>query len=611
MGAVPADVVEPVDPGASRAWSAAALAVFAVVGDRIGGIVLRDTSAGAQAWIAALRQRLPSPVRVLRLPSSATDDRIFGGLDLAATIATGTPVAERGVLADAHGGVVVIPLVERMPAATQARLGAVIDTGVSVVLRDGVSAQFDARFALIVIDESGEDVWGVAASLRDRLALVLDGDVRVDESVLPSAEVVRAARALVADVHADDEVLRSLAGVCVSVGIASARAARSALWVARALAALDARTAIEEEDLALAVQLVLAPRATRVPPADEDASPPPGESETPPDAPSPRNDAAPPPERESDDSSPSPDEPRPEPPNDGQLADRLIDAVAAALPPALLAALLARAQRPSPEIGRAGAEKESWTRGRQVAARRGKPDGVRRLHVLETLRTAAPWQRARIRVREQQGQPVRSLLIERDDFRIRRYVERAGTSVIFVVDASGSAAAQRLGEAKGAVEALLAESYARRDRVSLIAFRGTTAEVLLPPTRALARARKLLAALPGGGGTPLAAAIDAAIIAGLGARRSGTLPVIVFLTDGRANVARDGKGGRAESMRDALDAASQFRANNLTSVLIDTSPRPEPMAKRVADALGARYVPLPVVDARSIAGAVALAREMA
>ncbi len=604
MVAAPSTVADPVDPGVARARAAAALAVFAVVGDRIGGVVLRDTSAGAQEWIAALRLRMPAAMRIFRLPASATDDRIFGGLDLAATIATGKPVAERGVLAEADGGVVVIPLVERMPVATQARLGAVIDTGSAQVLRDGVNARFDARFALIVIDESDEEVWGVAASLRDRLALVLDGDVRLDDSLLPTAAVVATARARVADVHADDEVLRGLGGLCVAFGIASDRAARYALWTARALAALDARDAVDEDDVALAVQLVLAPRATRLPPTEEL----PPENNTPPEPPPPTNEA-PPPEPSADDALPPPDAPPPDPSNEGQLEDRLIDAVTAALPPELLAALLARAQRPSQEMGRAGAEKESWTRGRQVAARRGKPDGVRRLHVLETLRTAAPWQRARARVRAEQGQPLRSLIVERDDFRIRRYVERAGTSVIFVVDASGSAAAQRLGEAKGAVEALLAESYARRDRVSLIAFRGTTAEVLLPPTRALARARKLLASLPGGGGTPLAAAIDAAVAAGVGARRAGTLPVIVFLTDGRANVARDGKGGRAESMRDVLDAATQFRASGVSAVLIDTSPRPEPMAKKVAEALGARYVPLPVVDARAIAGAVALARE--
>ena len=580
---------------AARARASAALGVLAVAGHRIGGIVLRDSSAGAQQWIAALKSRLPQSVRVVRLPSSATDDRIFGGLDLAATIASGTPVAERGVVADAHGGVVVIPLIERMPVATQARLGAVLDTGVAQVLRDGVCAAFDAEFTLIAIDESEEDVWGVAAPLRDRLALVLDGDVRVDESMLPPASLIQSARAMVAQVHASDEVMIGIGTLCVAFGIGSERAARQALWAARALAALDERMVVEESDIALAAQLVLMPRATRVP------APPPDEDEQ-------QEEAAPPdqspPEATSSDTPPDAAEDRP-------MEDRLVDAVAAAIPPELLAELLARAQRPSQELGRAGAEKESWTRGRQVAARRGKPDGVRRLHVLETLRAAAPWQRARARARHAGDVPARSLIVERDDFRIRRYVERAGTSVIFVVDASGSAAAQRLGEAKGAVEALLAESYARRDRVSLIAFRGTTADVLLPPTRALARARKLLASLPGGGGTPLAVAIDTALTAGVAARRAGTLPVIVFLTDGRANVARDGKGGRAESMRDALDAASQFRASNLSSVLIDTSPRPEPMARRVAEALGARYVPLPVVDARAIAGAVALARETA
>lgn len=580
------------DVDAARARSAAALCVMAVAGHHIGGIVLRDSSAGAQQWVAALKSRLPSGARMVRLPSSATDDRIFGGLDLAATIATGVPVAERGVVADADGGIVVIPLIERMPVATQARIGAVLDTGVVQVLRDGVRAEFDATFALIAIDESDEDVWGVAAPLRDRLALLLDGDVRVDDAMLPDAATIAVARALLPLVYASDDVMIGIGTLCVAFGISSERAARQALWTARAIAALDGRADIDEPDVALAAQLVLAPRATRVPaPPPDDAQ----EEEAPPE-PAPL-------EATSSDASPDPSDDRP-------MEDRLVDAVTAAIPPELLAELLARAQRPSQELGRAGAEKESWTRGRQVAARRGKPDGVRRLHVLETLRAAAPWQRARARASALSDVPVRSLIVERDDFRIRRYVERAGTSVIFVVDASGSAAAQRLGEAKGAVEALLAESYARRDRVSLIAFRGTTAEVLLPPTRALARARKLLASLPGGGGTPLATAIDASITAGVSARRAGTLPVVVFLTDGRGNVARDGKGGRAESMRDALDAAAQFRMTNLAAVLIDTSPRPEPMARKIAEAMGARYVPLPVVNARAIAGAVALAKEI-
>jgi magnesium chelatase subunit D len=574
---------------AAQARAAAALSVLAVAGHRLGGVVLRDSSAGAQEWISALRDRLPAAMRVLRLPASATDDRIFGGLDLAATIAHGQPVAERGVVADADGGFVVVPLIERMAAATQTRLGTVLDTGMVQVLRDGVRAEFPAQFALIAIDESdADDTGGVSASLRDRLALLLDGDVRVAAGALPPVAAVAHARAALTSVHVSDAVLVAIATMAAAFGIASERASQFTLWAARASAALDARDEVSDDDLMLAAQLVLAPRATRMP--------------APPDEP-PADDAAPPP----------PPDPSTEPntsstADDRPLEDRMVDAVAAAIPPALLAELLARAPRPGQELGRAGAEKESWIRGRQVAARRGKPDGVRRLHVLETLRAAAPWQRARKRVAATTTRAGRSLLVERDDFRVRRYVERAGTSVIVVVDASGSAAAQRLGEAKGAVEALLAESYARRDRVSLIAFRGATADVLLPPTRALARARKLLAMLPGGGGTPMATAIDAAMASALAARRSGTLPVVVFLTDGRANVARDGKGGRAESLRDALDAAAAFRAQSVAAVLIDTSPRPEPMAKQIADALGARYVPLPAVNASAIAGAVALAK---
>ena len=591
--AVPVAPAPRADGEAARARAAAALAVVSVAGHHVGGIVLRDSSAGAQQWVGALKTVLPPAMRVLRLPSSATDDRIFGGLDLAATIASGSPVAERGVVADAHGGVVVIPLIERMPVATQARLGAVLDSGIATVLRDGVRASFDAEFTLVVIDESEEETWGVAAPLRDRLALVLDGDVRVDVAMLPDAATVAMARAMLTHVHASDDVMTGIGTLCVAFGIASERAARQALWTCRALAALDGRNEVEEPDVALAAQLVLAPRATRMP------APPPDETE-------PEQEQPPEPTPPENASSDTP----PDSPDDRPMEDRLVEAVTAAIPPELLAELLARANRPSQELGRAGAEKESWIRGRQVAARRGKPDGVRRLHVLETLRAAAPWQRARANAAEVRGIPVRSLIVERDDFRIRRYVERAGTSVIFVVDASGSAAAQRLGEAKGAVEALLAESYARRDRVSLIAFRGTTAEVLLPPTRALARARKLLASLPGGGGTPLATAIDTAVTAGVAARRSGTLPVVVFLTDGRANVARDGKGGRTESTRDAMDAAATFRSSNLAAVLIDTSPRPEPMARKFAEAMGARYVPLPVVDARAIAGAVQLAKEV-
>ena len=195
-------------------------------------------------------------------------------------------------------------------------------------------------------------------------------------------------------------------------------------------------------------------------------------------------------------------------------------------------------------------------------------------------------------------------MIHKDDFRISRFKQRTETATIFVVDASGSAALHRLAEAKGAVELLLADCYVRRDQVALIAFRGSAAELLLPPTRSLARAKRSLAGLPGGGGTPLAAGLDAAFALADSVRRRGQTPTVVVLTDGRANIARDGGQGRLRAEEDAINAARQFGAAGITAVLVDTSPRPGPSGETVAREMGARYLPLPHADATMLSKAV-------
>jgi magnesium chelatase subunit D len=229
------------------------------------------------------------------------------------------------------------------------------------------------------------------------------------------------------------------------------------------------------------------------------------------------------------------------------------------------------------------------------------------LNIIETLRAAAPWQRLR-RVEaamhpNEKHRPAR-IEVRRADFHVTRFKQRAETTTIFVVDASGSAALHRLAEAKGAVELLLADCYVRRDRVALLAFRGIRAELLLPPTRSLARAKRSLASLPGGGGTPLAAGIDAAIALADAAQRKGETPVVIFLTDGRANVARDGKGGRARAEEEALTAGRMLRMAGLTAMLVDTSPQPQPQARRLATEMSAAYLPLPHAGAMAISRAV-------
>ena len=189
-------------------------------------------------------------------------------------------------------------------------------------------------------------------------------------------------------------------------------------------------------------------------------------------------------------------------------------------------------------------------------------------------------------------------------FASRGFKHRSETATIFLVDASGSSALHRLAEAKGAVELLLADCYVRRDQVAVIAFRHRGAELILPLTKSLARAKRSLSALPGGGGTPLAAAIDDAVVLAEGLRRRGITPTLVLLTDGRANVARNGAGGRERAQEDALQAARTCRAMRLTGLLIDTSPSPSPPAARLASEMGARYLPLPRADAAAISRAV-------
>jgi magnesium chelatase subunit D len=260
----------------------------------------------------------------------------------------------------------------------------------------------------------------------------------------------------------------------------------------------------------------------------------------------------------------------------------------------------------TPSAGSAGAAQNSALRGRPIGARKGEPRAAQRLNVLETLRAAAPWQKLRQRAAtEGERAPTqRRIQVRKEDFHVARFRQLGQTTTVFVVDASGSAALNRLAEAKGAVELLLADCYVRRDSVAVIAFRGTAAELLLPPTRSLARAKRGLAALPGGGGTPLAHAIDASLALAEQIRRKGETPIVVLLTDGRGNIARDGSPGRQQAVQDSLAAAAALRGARITALLVDTSAQPHPAAQQLAWAMGAQYLALPYAGAHAVSQAV-------
>lgn len=575
-------------PAAPDPWSDAvmAAALLAIDPAGLGGAVLRGLGGpGRDRWLAALKASLPAAAPLRRVPLHVTDSRLLGGLDLAATLRAGRPVAERGILADADGGIVLLPTAERLSPGMAARLAVVLDTGEVAVERDGIASRHPARLGLVAIDEGLAEDERLPEALLDRLAFRLElGSMRPPRGPvepLPTG-AIGAARELVPRVEASLGILEALCATAMALGIPSVRATLLALRAARAAAALAGRAEVLPADASLAARLVLAPRATMLPvpeEADEAAEPPPPE---------------PPAEAEE-----GRDQPKDE--SADPLAEVVLAAAEAAIPPGLLARLhmaggnLRRARA----SGRAGALKQAMARGRPAGVRRGEPKAGARLNVVETLRAAAPWQPLR-----RQANGGRRIEVRHDDFRVTRLKHKSQTTSVFVVDASGSAAFHRLAEAKGAVELLLADCYVRRDQVALLAFRGRGAELLLPPTRSLVRAKRSLAGLPGGGGTPLAAGIDAALAMADAVRRRGETPVLVFLTDGRANVARDGIAGRARAEAEALAAARQLRATGVGALVVDTSPKPQPSAKRLAEEMSALYLPLPYADAAALSTAV-------
>ena len=636
----------------AAADAAAAVSLLAVDPIGLGGACLRSPPQPARdRWLAILRELLPAQTAWRRIPFNISDGRLLGGLDLAGTLRANRPVAERGVLAAADGGVLIVSLAERLSAHTAACLSGVLDTGEVTVSRDGVHLDHRTQISVIALDEGIEDEEGLPGSLLDRLAFLIDlngFDLRTRMIADHDAGQILAARRLLPSVRFSAPLLEALCATAMALGAGSVRVSLLALRAARAAAALDGRIDVTEYDATLAGRLVLAPRATTAPaappsaPSDDAAQADPGQqaSAHADDVPGPGQTAPGAAEQTEDDRDQDaqhpagvPTEPtgagtesagmtppagRPEtdsdgtPPglagaNEGSAEERLLAATRAAIPAGLLLQLRDRmtsARGALGTAGRMGALRAGGARGRPAGVRPGVPTGNARLNVLETLVVAAPWQRLRGRVEQGTGR----LRVETGDMRVTRHKQRATTLTLFAVDVSGSSALNRLAEAKGAVELLLADCYIRRDQVAVLTFRGRAAELLLSPTRSLVRAKRCLAGVPGGGGTPLASALQKAVDVALRSQRRGETPTLVLLTDGRATVALNGAGGRELAHRDTLRMAVAVRTARINTLFVDTSPRPNERARELAAAMQAQYIALPHADARSLSRLVTFSR---
>ena len=593
----------------------------------LGGVILRARSGPVRdRWLAYLNNvaqlggmRLP----LRKMPLGISDENLIGGIDLDQTLRTGKAVLRQGLLAQCDQQLLLMPMAERVEVGAVAKVVSALDNGFISIERDGQSRRIESHFGVVALDEGIEDDEHPNEKIRQRAAFLLNLDIlgwrdlpETDDDFVPDSQSLQDARENFSNITVSEDSLNALVGVAEQLGVISIRALTLAINTAKCLAAFDREDEVSSLHLQRAIALVLSPRATRMP-----QSTPPEEEELPSESDEqPENeqeeDQEPPPEdqkqeeeQEQEDQEDQDDQEQESNAETPQaLEDEILEAAQAAIPSDLLARLADLADLKSPKGmgGKTGAVKVGRMRGRPLGNIPGMPEDGKTLSIIDTLRAAVPWQRVRRAEMMAAGKaiPLGKIMIRKEDFRIKRYQERTQTLTMFIVDASGSSAMHRLAEAKGAVELLLAECYIRRDQVAVMSFRGSTAELILAPTRSLVKAKRALSGLPGGGGTPLSRAIDESFEVANASMRKGLTPALVFLTDGRANIAKDGSPGRPRAMEDAQQSARAASYYSFKSLWIDTSPQARDEGKAMAALLGSMYLPLPNAGANEVSQAI-------
>ena len=581
----------------------------------LGGVILRARSGPVRdRWLTYLNtiaqlggMRLP----LRKMPLGISDENLIGGIDLDQTLRTGKAVLRQGLLAQCDQQLLLMPMAERVEVGAVAKVVSALDNGFISIERDGQSRRIESHFGVVALDEGIEDDEHPNEKIRQRVAFLLNLDIlgwrdlpETDDDFVPDADSLQDTRKNFSKITVSEDSLNALVGVAEQLGVTSIRALSLAINTAKCLAAIDKDDEVTSMHLQRAIALVLSPRATRIP-----QSAPPEEEEQP--------------ENEQDQVDQEPPPPPPDPTEDQKqedqepesntetpqaLEDEILEAAQAAIPADILARLadLADPKTPKGMGGKAGAVKVGRIRGRPLGNMPGMPEGGKTLSIIDTLRAAVPWQRVRRAEILAAGKtiPAGKIVIRKEDFRIKRYQERTQTLTMFIVDASGSSAMHRLAEATGAVELLLAECYIRRDQVAVMSFRGSAAELILAPTRSLVKAKRALSGLPGGGGTPLSRAIDESFEIASVSMRKGLTPALVFLTDGRANIAKDGSPGRSKAMEDAQQSARAASYYSFKSLWIDTSAQARDEGKALAALLGSMYLPLPNAGANEVSQAI-------
>jgi magnesium chelatase subunit D len=544
---------------------------------------------------------------LMTIPVNITIDNLIGGLDVERTLVAGERVYSPGLLTRAHGGTLFVEDINSLDASVASFIASALVSGSVKIEREGFSKSYPTEFRLIgaydpadglpsfallnrvgmIVEPSRMNSAGERAEIISRSIHFMNDPFsfsreHANADLELKAKVVEARIAL-PKVEMTREQIRALARVAVALGIVGNLTDLFAVKAARASAALSGRTRVEEEDLLLAIQLVLVPRAEDLPQLEQPAETIKSDQSN---------------ENNVDDSTGIEEQ------ADGRIApieDLIIKAVDSSAPELLFKRM--RSLQLESKAGKRGSRLPA-DRGRAVTSEI-KPSRQSEVALFPTLCAAAPFQATR---RKRLG----PITIKKSDIRYKRFKSNSGILFIFAVDASGSMAVNRMAQAKGALGRVLQKAYLYRDKVALISFRGEKADVLLPPTRSIERAKDLIDSLPAGGGTPVATALVRALELAKYARiRKMSQVIVVLITDGRANVPSRllvdvDRMSQDEINEELRQIGRVMRSEAIESVVIDTKSKfvSSGEARDLAEMLGGKYLYLPRAGATGIHEAI-------